>query len=252
MLLLLFFVMKELIVPSEMYVSSASHELSFDSVLACLDKKVPGKSLALITAKELALARMYAGKDTDVYYYGTWTNNSYVYGPGDFLFITCGRANNFVVERAEAIQRAYEQNREAYLDPAIMSRLELLAQDDPEDAFQTGVLRVHRSVVPSEFKATQLGKDVLSYFLFGGEIIARQYGAYLISHDKKTISHSLVHPDHAHDAKHRGLSFARPLHIEGFSMGFCMSAEYTGFSNPNARGRVFGVYFSHHKNDSSA
>ncbi len=251
----------KLIVHKELHISDASAEMPFDraitylkaSYLADVKLRYPPYShphMELITAEELALVRVQAGDkihgtdNSPVYYYGCWVNNSYIYRPDNFVFVTRGRAN-ILLNHAEAITRAYEQKREAYVHPNDLNQLEILARDDPEEASQTGVLLLHRDNLPDKLESTKLGEDTLTCFLFGSRNTASQYGAYLMKHGKQSITHCTVQESHIKDKKHRGLSLGRMLAMEGFSTGFGLFADYHWHANNPSRGRVFGVGYSY-------
>jgi len=147
-----------------------SHVGPFDNGVAALK----AEGLELITARELAEARILAGPKHPVSQSGTWVAEHPIYLPNkeaDILIVD--RAHSLLVKSAREAADANRGNKDFYLDEAVVDELRGLATPDGKN----GVLFLPRNALPNSVPIKALAENAFMRFLFGDQ--AEAYSRFL-------------------------------------------------------------------------
>ncbi|MDI6737968.1 MAG: hypothetical protein QME12_05650, partial [Nanoarchaeota archaeon] len=195
----------------------------------CVDE-LKAKGLEVITAKQLAEARMLGGANHAVSRSWSWLAENFNYLPsGDIL--VASSAFNPLLQYPSAAQIATDCHRkgnEHFLnDEAVESLIEGSKHKDK-------VLLLKRKDVPSGIPTNAFSKEAVTSFLFGDE--ADNYGRFLRENGIKNVSLYVV--DAAY-AKEKRRAFSRALWALSL---YIYSALYGNYGDLNDNfGRAFGV-----------
>ena len=197
----------------------------------CVDE-FRAENLEMITAKQLAEARMLGGANHQVSTTWTWLAENFNYLPnGDIL--VASKAFNPLLQFTSAAKMATDCHRANPFREYFLS-------DDVVESLQEGakhkgkVLLLKRKDVPTGIPTNAFGKEAVTSFLFGDE--ADNYGRFLKENGIKNVPLYVV--DKAY-AKEQGEAFSRALWANNLGDD---SALY-GYSDLilYSNGRAFGV-----------
>lgn len=171
----------------------------FDEGVAALSKE----GLPLISARDLADARILGGIESPVSKDWTYAAESFNYFPNGDLLIA-SRNYNPLLKKGIPEEIVNRERRELgksiptqtdttfYLDDIVANHLQERAESDPEKAVVSGVLRLSRKSVKQLIPTTSLNDEPVLYFLF--QDMAKKYGAFLNEHRIKYIHLQIVDP----------------------------------------------------------
>ncbi|MBI4441702.1 hypothetical protein HY639_06035, partial [Candidatus Woesearchaeota archaeon] len=144
----------------------------FDEAYAALQKK----GVQLMTAAELAEARIRAGPKHPFSTSGCWVAENYNYLPNGEILIA-SRDSNPILKQPKQATDAHRSGKEFYLAEAAVKELRERATEDVEKAFTSGVLLVPRKNVKAQFPTHAFADEAVTYFLFRQQ--AKPYGEFL-------------------------------------------------------------------------
>lgn len=192
-------------------------------------EELKAEGLELITAKELAEARMIGGTNSFACKNWSWIAENFNYLPnGDILFASkeFSPLLNYPSLANQATD-CHRQHREFYLnDEAVESLLEGTKQ-------KGGVLYLKRKDVPLYIPSSAFGKEAVTAFLFGDE--AGNYGHFLNENKVKNVQLCVA----GKEPQKKGKAFSCSLWIEGFN-DYSTLYGCGGFSLLHS-GRAFGM-----------
>lgn len=193
--------------------------------------KLKANGLELITARQLAEARMLYGAYHPVTLKGSWVAENFNYlSNGDIL--VASKAFNPLLQYPSFAKQAtdcHRQRKEFYLNDDIVSYLLEGAKHKDK------VLQLKRKDVPNKISTDAFSKEPVTTFLFGDK--AEEYGQFLRADGIKSVPLYVV--DKA-SAKELGKAFSRVLWdsilcIDSGLFGYCdLSLFYS-------MGRVSGI-----------
>ena len=199
----------------------------------CVDE-LKAEGLEVITAKQLAEARMLGGVNHPVSRKWTWTAENFNYLPNGDILVASKGFNPLLQYPVEATN-CHRQNpfMEFYLSVNDTENLRRAASSDVNQAMKFGVLLLKRSKVLSDIPVEAFGEEDVTSFLFGDK--AEDYGKFLKENGINNAPLYVV--DKAH-AQKQGKAFSRPLWAYGFSLNSALGG-YGSLSDGD--GRAFGV-----------
>ncbi|MDD4877565.1 MAG: hypothetical protein PHO02_00840 [Candidatus Nanoarchaeia archaeon] len=197
----------------------------------CVDE-FRAENLEMITAKQLAEARMLGGANHAVSRQWSWLAENFNYLPNGDILVASG-AFNPLLQSPSAAKHATDCHRanpfrEYFLNDVAVESLQGGAKHKGK------VLLLKRKDVPSNISTDAFSKEAVTAFLFGDE--ADNYGRFLRENGIKNVPLYVV--DKAH-AKEQGKAFSRALWADYL---YYNSALYGNLSNLyDILGRAFGV-----------
>ena len=175
--------------------------------------------LELITASEIAMARVAGGRGGSLDFYGVLVGESVVYFPDGTILVT-DRSHNYLLRKPAAAARAHRKEEELYLSGRAAKELCDKAEVDAEKAIGSGVLYLSRKNAKSGVFSCAFGEVALTRFLFGE--MAEPYARFLEQQNKRHAIVQVASPRHVQ--KH-GHPFVRAMRIEGSYHGYGFNCD---------------------------
>jgi len=169
-----------------------SHVGPFDKGVAALK----AEGLELITARELAEARILGGHDHPVSKEWTWVAEHPIYltdKQADVLVVD--RAHSQLLKHPAEATAAHQRDEEFYLDQKVVGELREQATPDGKH----GVLLLPRQAIRKAIAVEALADDAYTQFLFRD--LAGQYGLFLKDAGIKKVPVYVVDAGHAREQK---------------------------------------------------
>ncbi len=200
-----------------------SHVGPFDEGVSALKKE----GFSLITARELAEARLLGGVKIPVSREWTWVAENFNYLPTGEILIA-SRDYNPLLKNAEEATACNRAGKKFYLNQKLAKELRERAEADPEKAMKSGVLLLPQKAVKSEILSSALKDEPLTYFLFRDT--AKLYGQFLKENDINSVP--------VYHAKKQRSVFGLALWVNNLSgrSGLSGHGSYLRYSDGRVRG----------------
>jgi len=191
----------------EQIIIQGRDELEVYRLIGSWDKEVSilkSQGLDVITARDLAEARILAGAKNPVSTGWTFVAENFNYDGNDIL-IASREFSPLLQYPAEATD-CHRRGKAFYLSPKDTEKLRCVASSDINQAMKLGVLLLKRSKVPSYIPVEAFGEEDVTSFLFRDK--AKEYGRFLKENEIDNVPLWVV--DKAY-AKKKGKAFSRAL-----------------------------------------
>ena len=221
--------MDRLVIPAGERLEVYSHAGPFDKGIAALK----AEGLELITARELAEARILGGSDHPVSREGLWVAEHPIYRnnkQADVLVVD-GAHSQLLKHPVEATD-AHRDGKEFYIDQKVVGELREQATPDGKH----GVLLLPRQAIRKAIAVEALADDAYARFLFRD--LAGQYGQFLKDAGIMEVSVYVVDAGHAREQKQ---PFGRALWVYDLNLISRSGLDGDNLVLPLNDGRVRGV-----------
>lgn len=150
-------------------------------------KSLMQDNLKIITARDLAEARILNGVNGSLNAMGTWVGECFIYMPNGDILVASREHNPLLkLEFAKEATRAHRERREFYFNADTANMLRNLAERDAVKAIESGVLLLERQVL-DKYGTSEKGKIIIPVSEFGEEPLtqflfrdmAKPYGNFL-------------------------------------------------------------------------
>ena len=191
----------------------------FDKALAALQRE----KATLVTAQQVAQARIVAGPDTKVSQYDSWVAENFVYFPNGKIFITPAKHSPILKHSAEATA-AHRSGKEFYISKEEAAGLEKLAR--------SGEVYTLKQTEDYEIPIEKFAKNGLARFVFGDATI--DYAKFLQEAGVNEVPVWLVDSKRVKEQK---APFARALRLDDLSYKSNLNGNNRDLNDDNrARG----------------
>jgi len=185
-------------------------EWPLEKALANLQKK----GATLITAEQLAAARIRLGKDHPISMSGILVAENCNYLPNGDLLIASSDYNPILKHPKKVTPASHPKHRVFSLDTKILKELRERAEKNPEKAIKSGVLFVPKKAIKYEVPVFDLENYAITQFLFRKQ--AHPYWQFLSSNGTPSMPLWLDYTAAVY-AKKQKKPFARPLCVHNLS-----------------------------------